>query len=115
LTRLAPSPPPLRDPDLRTIEIEGDPWFAAADVCRCLGLKAHPSNGGFTGHLEKLARDEKRVQTVEDAPTNPNGGAPGKRRMTMINETGLYRLIMRSDKATARPFQDWVTGAGEGD
>lgn len=40
-----------------------------------------------------------------------SGGAPA----SLVNESGLYKLIMRSDKATARPFQDWVTGAGEGD
>jgi hypothetical protein len=95
--------------NLRTIELDGEPWFVASDICRCLGLKAHPSNGGYTGHLEKLDKDEKRVATVADAPTNPIGGAPAKRRQTLINESGMYRLTLRSDKDTARPFQDWVT------
>lgn len=43
--------------DLRVVEIEGKPWFVAADVCRCLGLKRHPS-GGFSNHLRGLAADE---------------------------------------------------------
>jgi hypothetical protein len=30
-------------------------------------------------------------------------------QLTVVSESGLYKLIMRSDKATARPFQDWVT------
>lgn len=99
---------PSWDGNLRTIELDGEPWFVASDACRILGLQAHPSNGGFTGHLEKLAKDEKRVMVVADAPTIPIGGVSPKRRQTVINEAGLYRLIMRSDKDTARPFQDWV-------
>jgi prophage antirepressor-like protein len=36
------------------------------------------------------------------------------RAVNVVSESGLYKLIMRSDKDTARPFQDWVTGRPDG-
>ncbi|NJO56093.1 MAG: hypothetical protein HC834_06800 [Rhodospirillales bacterium] len=36
-------------------------------------------------------------------------GMTGGRPLLLVSESGLYKLIMRSDKATSRPFQDWVT------
>lgn len=100
---------PRNGNDLRTIEIEGEPWFVAADVCICLDLKPHACNGSYTGHLARLGVDEKLVRAVNDAPTSPNGRGAGKRRQTLVSESGLYKLIMRSDKPAARDFQNWVT------
>lgn len=91
-----------RGNDLRTIEIEGAPWFVAADVCRCLGIFLR-KNGkiNVTMACERLGEDEKGASRI--------GTLGGGQVMTIISESGLYKLIMRSDKATARPFQDWVT------
>jgi len=80
--------------------LDGAPWFVAADVCRVLGfnIAAH----GTEPHLWGIAADEKR-------PVPPGllrGKGTGK--ATLISEPGLYRLIMRSDRPIARPFQDWV-------
>lgn len=98
--------------DLRTIEIEGEPWFHATDVCRCLGLKM--GNSGAYRHVVRMPADEKRKIT----PSSSAGGRGEVEKFfrdtpapsaTLINESGLYRLIMRSDKDSARPFRDWVT------
>ena len=87
----------------------------AADACRCLGLPYGGAKGSTAQHLRRLGVDEKRLITRKEGFevtlfAGQRGGS-----LTVISESGLYKLIMRSDKATARPFQDWVTGAGEGD
>lgn len=90
----------FNDNQLRVVQIDGQPWFLAVDVCRCLGL--NPYNGVYM-HLRKLRQDENR-----QIPPNLIGGK-GMSKARIINESGLYKLIMRSDKAEARVFQDWVT------
>jgi prophage antirepressor-like protein len=89
----------------------------AADACRCLGLPFGSGQGSTHRYLKRVGTDEKRTVTRNDggdqiAPlfSDSRVGA-----LTLVSESGLYKLIMRSDKDTARPFQDWVTGAGEGD
>ena len=77
----------------------------AGDVCRCLGLSL--SKGTYR-HTGKLLPTEMRA--IQKAP--PSGGGVlftgTESRLTLISEGGLYKLIMRSEKALARPFQDWV-------
>lgn len=85
---------------IRVVEIDGQPWFVAADVCRILELAPH-SDGSFTRHLRRLSKDERRV-----SPPTENGGSCC---LTLISESGLYKLVMRSDKPQAKTFQDWVT------
>lgn len=80
----------------------GDPWFVVADVCRSLGLAANKSNGSYQTHYRKLEEGETRQVDGID-PIHP------KRRFTAVSESGLYKLVMRSDKPEARAFQDWVT------
>ena len=79
---------------VRVIEHKGQPWFVAADVCKALGIQK-PSMA-----VKPLDESEKRKS---DLPLG-RGSAP-----TLISESGLYKLIMRSDKPEARTFQDWVT------
>lgn len=89
---------------LRVVEIEGEPMFAAADACRCMSMDV---THGTSNWLRGIAPDEKRVVNRADYPDLKSGkGAP---TITLITESGLYKLIMRSDKAEAREFQDWVT------
>jgi prophage antirepressor-like protein len=71
----------------------------AIDVCRCLGLA---TDGGTFNHLRKLAGDEKRRLTKNQFLARGIGP-------TAVSESGLYKLVMRADSETARPFQDWVT------
>jgi prophage antirepressor-like protein len=79
---------------VRVVEIDDQPWFVAADVCRVLDLE-HVSNA-----LKPLADDQKTRKQI----TGMRGPAA-----LLISESGLYKLVMRSDKPEARQFQDWVT------
>lgn len=83
----------------------------AKDVCLCLGLRLGAS--GVSNHMKKVGEDERRVL----GKTSPlltrqmrDFRFEGRENwLTFTIESGLYKLIMRSDKAAARPFQDWVT------
>ena len=87
---------------VRTITRDGEPWFVLADVCRILEI-SNPSQAAA-----RLDDDEKHTLTQNEGG-NINGlGAIGA-MPTIISEAGLYRLMMRSDKPQARPFQKWVT------
>lgn len=85
------------DNDLRIVMVDGASWFVAADVCLILSL----DNQAMA--YRRLAADEKCYISRTDL------GLPGGRPMVGISESGLYKLIMRSDKHTAQPFQEWVT------
>lgn len=81
---------------LRTFrDAKGLIWFVAQDVCHALGL----TNTART--IDRLDEDTKGVNTV-----NTPGGA---QKVTTINEPGLYALVFRSRKASAKAFQRWVT------
>lgn len=89
--------------EVRVVHDGGSLWFVAKDVCEVLGLTDDRN------HLKKLADDERRI--IQRSNVNlvygssfPNRGA------NCVSESGLYKLIMRSDKPEARVFQDWVTG-----
>ena len=88
--------------DFRTIHVDGEPWFVLADVCRALGLSAH--KGTFWRHAEKLDEDERQTLTLP--PTLEGGGGT---KFIVINESGLFSLILRSNKPAARKFRRWVT------
>jgi len=92
---------------LRTIDLDGEPWFHATDVCRCIGLNL---TSGTYAHLKKLDGDQK--QTLRRTP-NPIWGLHQflgeASTASVITESGLYALTMRADSAKAKPFQDWVT------
>ncbi|EHR60373.1 BRO-N domain-containing protein [Saccharomonospora cyanea] len=83
--------------DFRVIERGGDPWFVAKDVCDVLGIRSD---------TVRAVLDADEV-----AETNPNsiGVASGGRNPLIINEPGLYSLILRSRKERAREFKRWVT------
>ena len=81
--------------DFRAIEQNGQPWFILSDVCRVLGL------GTPSRVAERLDADEKGMRQIH-TPGGPQD-------MTIINESGLYAVILRSDKPEARPFRKWVT------
>lgn len=83
------------DNDVRTVQKDGEPWFVLKDVCQVLGL----SDTNKTA--ERLDSDElTRTKLV-------SGGQ--EREMYIINESGLYSVILRSDKPEAKPFRKWVT------
>jgi prophage antirepressor-like protein len=80
---------------LRTTVVDGEPWFAATDICRILGIS------NTTMALRPLDDDEKGLRRIETP-----GGA---QEINVVNESGLYTLIVRSDKPAAKPFRKWVT------
>jgi prophage antirepressor-like protein len=81
--------------DVRTIIVDGEPWFVASDVASVLKI-ANPRSS-----IALLDDDEKGVHTVDTL-----GGA---QQAVTINEPGLYSLVMRSRKAEASAFKRWVT------
>ncbi len=87
--------------DVRVIERNGEPWFVAADVCAVLGYV------NITDALNKhVDDDEKMTLSNREGHSGQRGGAQS---FNIINEPGLYKLIMRSNKPEAKMFQRWVT------
>jgi len=86
---------------IRVVEIDGEPWFVAKDVLITLGYYIK-SDGtvNTTNALRLLSNDE-----VSTAHSSDITGRPPK----VISESGLYKIVMRSDSPLAKPFQDWVT------
>lgn len=80
---------------VRAIEQNGEPWFVAADVCRALEIK------NSRDALTRLDNDEKGV-VLTDTP----GGA---QEMSIVNEPGLYTLVLGSRKPEAKAFKRWIT------
>lgn len=79
--------------EVRTIQKNGEPWWVLADVCKVLDL-SNPSKVA-----DRLEPDEKA-----NFELGLRGGATN-----CINESGLYAVILRSDKPQAKPFRKWVT------
>ena len=80
--------------EVRTVEKNGKLWWVLADVCRVLEY----SNPSMV--LERLDEDERAKSDLG----HPYG------EVNVVNESGLYSVILRSDKPQAKPFRKWVTG-----
>ena len=80
---------------VRVIEKDGEPWFVAKDVCEILDISK------YRDAITKLDDDE-RVSVKVDT-------LGGEQMMTAISESGLYTLIMRSNKPETKSFRRWVT------
>lgn len=85
-----------QDKPLRTVEKNGELWWVLKDVCGVLGITNH------SNVTVRLDDDEKALHLVED----PNGQA---QQTSIVNEPGLYSVILRSDKPEAKDFKRWVT------
>lgn len=79
--------------NIRTAEKDGQLWWVLADVCKVLEL----SNASIVA--SRLDEDEVTKLDL--------GGKTGI--TNLINESGLYSVILRSDKPQAKPFRRWVT------
>jgi prophage antirepressor-like protein len=86
---------------VRVVIRDGEPWFVAKDVCDILCLE----NSRDT--LAKMLDDDEA--DVEKIYTRSENGVEQKREMNIVNESGLYTLIMRSNKPEAKRFRRWVT------
>lgn len=81
--------------EVRTQLIDGEPWFVLADLCKVLGI-ANPSLVAQRIDGSDLCQTEVR-----------SGGQ--FRSMNMVNESGMYEVIIRSDKPEAKAFRRWLT------
>lgn len=79
--------------EVRMVQKGGEPWFVLADLCRVLEL----SNPSMVA--KKLEADERAKSDLGLQEKN----------VTLVNESGMYAVILRSDKPQAKPFRKWVT------
>lgn len=84
------------DATVRTLVIDGEPWFVLADLCRVLGL-------GTTARVR-----ERLDEGVTQAHTLPTAGGP--QQVTIVSEPGMYEVVIRSDKPEAVSFRRWIVG-----
>lgn len=82
--------------EVRTVEMNGEPWFVLKDVCDVLGIANHKMTA------QRLDADEVSLTDLTDSMGR-------QQETTVINESGLYNVILRSDKPEAKPFRKWVT------
>ena len=82
--------------DMRIIELNGEPWFVGKDVARALGY-AEPTKAV----RERVDSEDRGVSKI-DTPS-------GAQEMTIINESGLYSLVLSSKLPSAKKFKRWVT------
>lgn len=81
--------------EMRIVEKSGEPWFVLSDLCKVLDL------GTPSKVAARLDDDEKGVNLIHTLG--------GNQKMTVVNESGMYAVILRSDKPQAKPFRKWVT------
>lgn len=84
---------------VRTIQKDGETWWVLKDVCDVLNIENHKD-------LPKRLEDDEVGRFDLPHPQSRNKTL----EMLCINESGLYNVILRSDKAEAKPFRKWVTG-----
>lgn len=81
--------------EITTLEIDGDVWFVAKDVCGALDIK------NARDAVSALDDDEKLTSVIPTAGQN--------RTVNLINESGLYALVFKSRKKSAQNFRKWIT------
>ena len=81
---------------IRTVELNGDPWLVGKDVATVLGYS--DTNKAIRNHVDD-----------DDKLTRQFGGSGQNRNMTVINESGLYSLVLSSKLPGAKKFRRWVT------
>lgn len=82
---------------VRSLMINGEPYFVGKDVAEILGYSN--SRKALIDHVDE---EDKNTVTIRD-------GIPGNPNQVVINESGLYSLILRSNLPTAKRFKRWVT------
>jgi prophage antirepressor-like protein len=82
--------------DVRMVVLNGEPWWVARDVCNVLALV------DVNRSVARLDADEKGAHVVSTV------GA-GRQEVVIVNESGLYTLILRSRRPEAKAFRKWIT------
>ena len=80
--------------EIRCAIHDGEPWFAAADVCKSLGV------GNASAAVSRIDPEETTLISIE--------GASNSLPINMVSEAGLYELILGSRKREAKQFKRWV-------
>ena len=81
--------------EIRTLNIDGEPWFVATDVCRALEI------GDTQSALRRLDDDEKGKDSIRTLG--------GNQELLIVSESGLYSLVLGSRKPEAKVFKRWIT------
>lgn len=85
--------------DVRAIAIDGEPWFVGKDVAEALGYgKGKSITNAVTNHVDDEDKGVTKIMTPG-----------GRQKMVIINESGLYSLILSSKLDSAKKFRKWVT------
>ena len=89
---------------VRTVEIDGTPWLVGKDVAVALGYK-NPGKA-IIAHVDE---EDKRLEMLPQETDSQNGNASPASKTALINESGLYSLILSSKMPKAKAFKRWVT------
>jgi prophage antirepressor-like protein len=81
--------------EVRVVTRDGEPWFVAVDVCRALGLEPNATR--------RLDDDEKITLRLTQGDSNRTSDT------NVVNEPGLYSLVLGSRKPEAKAFKRWIT------
>ena len=83
-----------QDSPVRTVVVDGEPWFVLADIGPILATRG---------------RDLARMVDPEDKGAHKVRTPSGDQEMSTVTESGLYTLLIRSNNPNAKPFRRWVT------
>ncbi|WP_052433260.1 BRO-N domain-containing protein [Streptacidiphilus carbonis] len=104
---------PVTGQPIRVVTIDGEPWFATADVCRILGRNNPSWANQLVAPHETQTVDLREVTLISNEGYSKTAGRKSYERgnplLSLVSESGLYTLVLRSRKPAARPFQQWVT------
>ena len=84
--------------EVRTVEVNGEPWWVLKDVCTVLEMGAN-----------RAGEVVKRLEADEYDSIGLTDSLGREQSAYIVNESGLYSVILRSDKPQAKPFRKWVT------
>lgn len=88
---------------IRTVQLDGEPWFVAADVCAALTLRDTSSA------LKMVDGEDKQCFRRSEGPQFEQAFDPRVHTINLVNESGVYALIFQSNKPEAKAFKRWVT------
>lgn len=88
---------------VRCMSIDNEPWFVGKDVAVALGY-----SNASKAVMMHVDHDDKQFIMMNTTDT-PEGNLRGKSKTAFINESGLYSLILRSRRASAKQFKNWIT------
>lgn len=84
--------------EVRTLIKDGEAWFVAADLCRILGIR------NVTQALNRLDGDESSTLCLNEG----RGFVAGARSLNIVNEPGMWRLVLSSRKESAHSVKRWI-------